>query len=157
MFLAVATVLTVYGIETVSNCCNAPRSSIVATVLTVYGIETEYLFPEPRAFAVATVLTVYGIETFLAVLPSRPFLLVATVLTVYGIETLTGIVLICSSMNMLQQYLPFTVLKLHHSTTLGPILIQLQQYLPFTVLKLCQYLLVVQRPQRCNSTYRLRY
>ena len=38
----------------------------VATVLTVYGIETMHLKPYPTlSFQVATVLTVYGIETFL--------------------------------------------------------------------------------------------
>ena len=36
----VATVLTVYGIETTSSTSNQPRTSLVATVLTVYGIET---------------------------------------------------------------------------------------------------------------------
>ena len=39
-------------------------SFIVATVLTVYGIETRYSLV-PSAFVwVATVLTVYGIETY---------------------------------------------------------------------------------------------
>ena len=38
---AVATVLTVYGIETESHLARSKRSlNIVATVLTVYGIET---------------------------------------------------------------------------------------------------------------------
>ena len=43
---AVATVLTVYGIET-SECITIvdENSTIVATVLTVYGIETKYRFP----------------------------------------------------------------------------------------------------------------
>ena len=35
----------------------------VATVLTVYGIETEYFTPLKNLLGVATVLTVYGIET----------------------------------------------------------------------------------------------
>ena len=62
---AVATALTVYGIET-----NWKRSSFstpgnVATALTVYGIET---CPKPYDLLlllpqVATALTVYGIET----------------------------------------------------------------------------------------------
>ena len=64
---------------------------IVATVLTVYGIETEQLLEIGNHIlrvVVATVLTVYGIET-----PSTPRnqtsirCRVATVLTVYGIET----------------------------------------------------------------------
>ena len=82
----------------------------VATVLTVYGIETRQIFyPKPYDL-VATVLTVYGIETrkmlrrlmaFLKLQQCLPFtvlkrilfdaiilkILVATVLTVYGIET----------------------------------------------------------------------
>ena len=38
--------------------------SIVATVLTVYGIETIYnAIKEDQEYEVATVLTVYGIET----------------------------------------------------------------------------------------------
>ena len=37
---AVATVLTVYGIETFADMMSAVVSGIVATVLTVYGIET---------------------------------------------------------------------------------------------------------------------
>ena len=36
----------------------------VATVLTVYGIETRMFRPEKFILFVATVLTVYGIETF---------------------------------------------------------------------------------------------
>ena len=37
---AVATVLTVYGIETLSILTNIIANGVVATVLTVYGIET---------------------------------------------------------------------------------------------------------------------
>ena len=59
----------------------------VATVLTVYGIETQIKIPiRLNNLIVATVLTVYGIETHL----NRIVLVygyVATVLTVYGIET----------------------------------------------------------------------
>ena len=65
-----------------------PKIKTVATVLTVYGIETNlsiWLLCILRS-NVATVLTVYGIET---VLPDEQIhrWLVATVLTVYGIET----------------------------------------------------------------------
>ena len=35
----------------------------VATVLTVYGIETHYILHSNQMHCVATVLTVYGIET----------------------------------------------------------------------------------------------
>ena len=60
---------------------------------------------------VATVLTVYGIETreFSFQLFQLLFS-VATVLAVYGIETLLEVV--GSLGPRLQQYLPFTVLKL---------------------------------------------
>ena len=84
----VATVLTVYGIETQGLNEDTIRWRFVATVLTVYGIETHtsnyYCFIYCNI--VATVLTVYGIETE----RERPGLdncRVATVLTVYGIET----------------------------------------------------------------------
>ena len=64
----------------------------VATVLTVYGIETNTIKKRVEAYVrkVATVLTVYGIETHrcLSVSWSEPPW-VATVLTVYGIETIT--------------------------------------------------------------------
>ena len=62
----------------------------VATVLTVYGIETLQLTPlfhHKLLYVVATVLTVYGIETNLRDKPSSLTKWVATVLTVYGIET----------------------------------------------------------------------
>ena len=60
---AVATVLTVYGIETIKFSI-VSNTSFVATVLTVYGIETLELRKfELVKHCVATVLTVYGIET----------------------------------------------------------------------------------------------
>ena len=85
--------------------------SFVATVLTVYGIETLKKSRLKRKLKVATVLTVYGIETHINIFCTRkinglqqclPFTvlklklyylgigynkIVATVLTVYGIET----------------------------------------------------------------------
>ncbi len=57
-------------------------------------------------------LTVYGIET-----KQQPHLLlidlcqVATVLTVHGIETVFSMQYLSSHLEMLQQFLPFTVLK----------------------------------------------
>ena len=61
----------------------------VATVLTVYGIETTLIRQGVQDEKVATVLTVYGIETLKDKTPlSRSnSMQVATVLTVYGIET----------------------------------------------------------------------
>ena len=135
----VATVLTVYGIETLNRCNRSCyQADRVATVLTVYGIETvdadgvtvnnlktlqQYLpFTvlkhcikdncQLHICKVATVLTVYGIETEFA--PPSIFLdsAVATVLTVYGIETAHKLLsFFFSNWGRLQQYLPFTVLK----------------------------------------------
>ena len=89
---AVATVLTVYGIETqlksmkaMMDLVESLQQSLPFTVLKLInptGLRTRYE-------NVATVLTVYGIETELTSpidnINSSP---VATVLTVYGIETL---------------------------------------------------------------------
>ena len=62
---------------------------------------------------------------------------VATVLTVYGIETSS----LCTTEGftltvLLQQYLPFTVLKLTEAEASPQSVKMLQQYLPFTGLKL---------------------
>ena len=79
------TVLKPHNVECITNIVD-----IVATVLTVYGIETSPIRLElwKNLADVATVLTVYGIETIdpyhCIFLYSFP---VATVLTVYGIET----------------------------------------------------------------------
>ena len=63
----VATVLTVYGIETlISRIVFRITILVVATVLTVYGIETiQIKYQKKSKIRVATVLTVYGIETIL--------------------------------------------------------------------------------------------
>ena len=127
-----------------NNTLNLIREIKVATVLTVYGIET--LITPIRIIkfigSVATVLTVYGIETcwdsyrkVLAIFK------VATVLTVYGIET-EILATLLKLMNKSQQYLPFTVLK--RSYYVEPnysYYVTSQQYLPFTVLKLVRALL----------------
>ena len=57
--------LTVYGIETEEMGVVKHQTYRVATVLTVYGIETHIVYPllYPSILGVATVLTVYGIET----------------------------------------------------------------------------------------------
>ena len=82
---------------------------LVATVLTVYGIETSFSTFVVGIALVATVLTVYGIETSLANIRSK-------------------------IVDSLQQYLPFTVLKLS-TNRYGTLTLSfgLQQYLPFTV------------------------
>ena len=65
---AVATVLTVYGIETLVSWKNCKILQSVATVLTVYGIETLKSIHAYCFLRVATVLTVYGIETYSRIL-----------------------------------------------------------------------------------------
>ena len=61
---------------------------------------------------VATVLTVYGIETpAVSSTVGASSLIVATVLTVYGIETTQEWRKQQQDLRLLQQYLPFTVLK----------------------------------------------
>ena len=111
----VATVLTVYGIETPKiSVDNNPSGELqqylpftvlkplkdftwifihigkVATVLTVYGIETliSRIVFRITILVVATVLTVYGIETIQIKYQKKSKIRVATVLTVYGIETI---------------------------------------------------------------------
>ena len=162
-----------------------PEKFPVATVLTVYGIETLPTLATLGSGPVATVLTVYGIETYGKLIPYRhylplqqylPFtvlkrdnhksqkkhaLRVATVLTVYGIETKCyGANSTSLSIIQLQQYLPFTVLKpgTKFLSQMSPIA-TLQQYLPFTVLKPSMSSLTypVKPLASCNSTYRLRY
>ena len=84
----------------------------VATVLTVYGIETQcfQIAWNHCNWIVATVLTVYGIETNGYPIYGRWYY-VATVLTVYGIETHCRYITVTFKLYLLQQYLPFTVLK----------------------------------------------
>ena len=65
------------------------------------------------------------------------WVIVATVPTVYGIETRPEEIENDLHIRKLQQYLPFTVLKLSNCyTATGYVRFRLQQYLPFTVLKL---------------------
>ena len=106
---------------------------------------------------VTTVLTVYGIET-LVILKVLVAVLVTTVLTVYGIETYP-----CSrydrsmeSIPLLQQYLPFTVLKLSID-----IIGFLRCWCVTTVLTVYGIETLIERnkifKESYNSTYRLRY
>ena len=98
------------------------------TVLKLFIIQAASII-----LSVATVLTVYGIETIYRRLIAIVRTTVATVLTVYGIETETSEVNPPAKSYKLQQYLPFTVLKLKIA-------------IAFIFLSYC-----------CNSTYRLRY
>ena len=115
--------------------CSSPKRSMVATVLTVHGIETYWASNLLTNFTVATVLTVHGIETNKLDI-SYNYLLVATVLTVHGIETLElSIVFLilfgCNSTYRLRYW--------NTANSLPPSIFVdcvLQQCLPFTVLKL---------------------
>ena len=165
LFTSVATVLTVYGIETKHyvlkassklpyRCNSTYRLRYWNQALCALGFEQialslqQYLpFTVLKrvislilsfiTWSVATVLTVYGIET-----PERLRaveyinVLVATVLTVYGIETNFETTFMSIITPLLQQYLPFTVLKLLLERLSSRSSRELQQYLPFTVLKL---------------------
>ena len=108
----------------------------VATVLTVYGIETfqkpvfQFIAWELQQYLPFTVLKPYRSATRLIAV-----LIVATVLTVYGIETHYFSPFKYSLPILLQQYLPFTVLKRVSHSAFASIMSSLQQYLPFTVLK----------------------
>ena len=106
--------------------------------------------------AVATVLTVYGIETIGETEVNKEEG-VATVLTVYGIETKKILASYLLNLSLLQQCLPFTVLKHTKHCILTHILSQLQQCLPFTVLKRFINCDNTHNNSHCNSTYRLRY
>ena len=89
--MTVATVLTVYGIETYVHILEYEFRGLdgVATVLTVYGIETyktvEHL--EPYLFQLQQYLPFTVLKQYSLVNKNIFFILVATVLTVYGIET----------------------------------------------------------------------
>ena len=137
---SVATVLTVYGIETLSRFQWSVLELQVATVLTVYGIETDTLLPPLALIIISlqqylpfTVLkheltSSFRHEFFIWLQQYLPFTvlkqavkafkfstlaIVATVLTVYGIETAEkDSAPMMSYSGSLQQYLPFTVLKL---------------------------------------------
>ena len=130
----------------------------VATVLTVYGIETQFLKHFMFKFCcVATVLTVYGIETQFLKHFMFKFCCVATVLTVYGIETeLMTVNAIIAALVGLQQCLPFTVLKRENRT------IPCYCTSVATVLTVygieTRYIGVTKyKTVCCNSAYRLRY
>ena len=133
---AVATVLTVYGIETfnifdsnfvgttrcnstyrlrywntIINCTYPTKSVTVATVLTVYGIETWPCLGQPvLSCTVATVLTVYGIETDKAIEIHNEYMSCNSTYRLRYWNTPLYLAL-KANVSELQQYLPFTVLK----------------------------------------------
>ena len=136
LYLKVATVLTVYGIETtiLLKLLRFVFSWLQQCLpFTVLKLATIFLALN-NSFFVATVLTVYGIETLESHIIQIRVIPVATVLTVYGIEThLHPLKMLCYI--QLQQCLPFTVLKLSMQLYRKYKQMVLQQCLPFTVLK----------------------
>ena len=183
--LVVATVLTVYGIEThgklVSNkhiVVNMLQQYLPFTVLKRCTYWFNYLW---FYNFVATVLTVYGIETihkyekipeacgcnstyrlrYWNLRPVGKNTDRAALLQQYLPFTVLKLLRhLFQRLDVggLQQYLPFTVLK-HAADQLElSFARQLQQYLPFTVLKLVRAMASRTDNHRgCNSTYRLRY
>ena len=141
---------------------NVLSRKLVATVLTVYGIET-FMMPSIVSpyWTVATVLTVYGIETsrfniftvtiFFKLQQCLPFtvlkLIIHTMIfancmvgcnSAYRLRYWNDILVALPTLNStiwLQQCLPFTVLKLHNDLEEVKNILVLQQCLPFTVLK----------------------
>ena len=110
--------------------------SIVATVLTVYGIETGSVtksscmtikLQQYLPFTVLKpLLLVQQLSLILKLQQYLPFTVLKHCLSFFKYTTI----------NVLQQYLPFTVLKLISRIGVDPVFVQeLQQYLPFTVLK----------------------
>ena len=88
----------------------------VATVLTVYGIETStYVKGLLGGMDVATVLTVYGIETIAKGLIPSPLKTLQQYLPFTVLKHSLTRNSFCSFSQVLQQYLPFTVLKLYHA------------------------------------------
>ena len=87
-------------------------TSSVATVLTVYGIETinAKLLCTANAF-VATVLTVYGIETEIPSINPMNGLKLQQYLPFTVLKQLIWDIYRAAFAALLQQYLPFTVLK----------------------------------------------
>ena len=118
----------------------------VATALTVYGIETHML---QRFRMYTTMLQQHLPFTVLKHCSSThsyfSSFFVATALTVYGIETLSREES-PRSFHLLQQHLPFTVLKQHIAQLLELLHYRLQQHLPFTVLKLTSHFLQRHNP-----------
>ena len=126
--------------EVCQNLISSPMNTgflrpAVATVLTVYGIETQWFWVTMQKWNdVATVLTVYGIETFIDIIEQR-----------FNI--------VCCNSTYRLRYWNFNT----NRNFIAWICDALQQYLPFTVLKLSDIIETYLNFFSCNSTYRLRY
>ena len=89
VYIIVATVLTVYGIETeqLLEIGNHILRVVVATVLTVYGIETQLpLYQDHNSLGCNSTYRLRYWNVSDTILSMNLTELVATVLTVYGIE-----------------------------------------------------------------------
>ena len=84
---AVATALTVYGIETVSEMAERGYSIELQQLLPFTVLKLVLYLALDLCLLVATALTVYGIETTRSSCLLNSIKHVATALTVYGIET----------------------------------------------------------------------
>ena len=80
---------TVYGIETASNfSLQLSNTMTVATVLTVYGIETHSIYKHPLVYRMLQQYLPFTVlKPHKNTVNSQRHSRVATVLTVYGIET----------------------------------------------------------------------
>ena len=139
--VTVATVLTVYGIETNRQivillttliiCCNSTYRLRYWNSSRIVTVENQSLLGCNSTYRLRYWNSSNIFLNFISILLS-----VATVLTVYGIETHNRHQSFYWHQE-LQQYLPFTVLKLFEANVDAITVIhKLQQYLPFTVLKL---------------------
>ena len=120
-----------------SNTISGVSTPIVATVLTVYGIETDSI--ENFNFMFSSCNSTYRLR-YWNTSAITPFFLTTLMLQQYlpftVLKQIADRILQHNHLGLLQQYLPFTVLKqaqgvkyiLNNSSAL-------QQYLPFTVLK----------------------
>ena len=113
-FKIVATVLTVYGIETLLR-----KLPILRTVWLQQYLPFTVLKP-PEAFKIPNTKNFFKLQQYLPFTVLKRAIIkegspavysVATVLTVYGIETPIRRSVLFRAVRLLQQYLPFTVLK----------------------------------------------
>ena len=156
---------------------------MVATVLTVYGIETLFhLTRSAGVIWVATVLTVYGIETIIVVVPRGNLNSCNSTYRLRYWNKRISYVAMVRNLHELQQYLPFTVLKLLIASLTSSIGITVATVLTVYGIETIVYnhkTVYIQKvatvltvygietqshkpvlPQvchSCNSTYRLRY
>ena len=156
--ISVATVLTVYGIETLVAYSESIRSLIVLQQCLPFTVLKHIkIVIYATTNHVATVLTVYGIETLIAAYCFLSSIMLQQCLPFTVLKQSNSFIFMTKRYRTLQQCLPFTVLKHTKHCILTHILSQLQQCLPFTVLKRFINCDNTHNNSHCNSTYRLRY